>query len=301
MPTPRPPSRWRPARRQHPKRRGLLFAGTERTVWASWDNGDHWQSLRYNLPGTSIRDLVVKDDDIAVGTHGRGIWILDDISSLRQWNDKAGGDAVTLFKPATATRVRYSMYTDTPVPPDESMAQNPPDGAVIEYALATDAKAVTVEILGDKGRVIRAISNGDKVEEPKDTGNWPYYWFRVARLPGTKAGIHRVEWDLHYERPTGQECTLPISATPRNTKCEPEGPWVNPGTYTVRLTVDGVARTQPVTVRMDPRVKSTPAAKRSAGVSPGSMPARAHRSPQVVTSSDMRCWTCTVRSLASQW
>ena len=120
--------------KEDPKRRGLLFAGTERTVWASWDNGDHWQSLRYNLPGTSIRDLVVKDDDIAVGTHGRGIWILDDISSLRQWNDKAGGDAVTLFKPATATRVRYSMYTDTPVPPDESMAQNPPDGAVIEYA-----------------------------------------------------------------------------------------------------------------------------------------------------------------------
>ena len=237
--------------KEDPKRRGLLFAGTERTVWASWDNGDHWQSLRYNLPGTSIRDLVVKDDDIAVGTHGRGIWILDDISSLRQWNDKAGGDAVTLFKPATATRVRYSMYTDTPVPPDESMAQNPPDGAVIEYALATDAKAVTVEILGDKGRVIRAISSGDKVEEPKDTGNWPYYWFRVARLPGTKAGIHRVEWDLHYERPTGQECTLPISATPRNTKCEPEGPWVNPGTYTVRLTADGVAKTQPVTVRMD--------------------------------------------------
>jgi photosystem II stability/assembly factor-like uncharacterized protein len=246
--------------KEDPKRRGLLFAGTERTVWVSFDNGDHWQSLRLNLPGTSIRDLVVKDDDIAVGTHGRGLWILDDISSLRQWSEKLAGENVALFKPAQATRVRYSMYTDTPVPPDEPMAENPPDGAVIEYALKADVANVKVEILGEKGRVIRTYSSTDKADPPQDTGNWPWYWYRPASPPSGKAGMHRVVWDLHYERPTGAECSLPISATPRNTKCEPEGPWVAPGTYTVRLTAGGTTVTQPVSVRMDPRVKASAAA-----------------------------------------
>jgi photosystem II stability/assembly factor-like uncharacterized protein len=246
--------------KEDPKRRGLLFAGTERTVWFSLDNGDHWHSLRLNLPGTSMRDLVVVNDDVAVGTHGRGFWILDDISTLRQWSEKASNDAVTLFKPATATRVRYSMYTDTPVPPDEPMAENPPDGAVIEYMLRSDAREVKLEILGAGGRVLRAFSSGDKFDPPQDSGNEPWYWGRPLSPLSNRAGLNRYVWDLHYSRPTGQACSLPISATPRNTKCEPEGPWAHPGTYTARLTVDGTAYTQTFTVRMDPRVKATPAA-----------------------------------------
>ena len=245
--------------REDPKRRGLLFAGSETQVWFSLDDGDHWHDLRLNMPATSIRDLVVKDNDLAIGTHGRGFWILDDISPLRQWSEKTANDAATLFAPATAIRVRYSMYPDTPVPPDEPYAENPPDGAVIDYFLKSDAKgAVKIEILGDKGRVVRAYSSADASEQPRDMGNWPYYWFRPPQAMGTKAGLQRYVWDLHYT-PPGGACELPISATPFNTKCEPEGPWVHPGTYMVRLTVDGKSYTQPITVKMDPRVKTAAA------------------------------------------
>ncbi len=243
--------------KEDPKRRGLLFAGTERTVWFSLDNGDNWHSLRSNLPGSSMRDLIIKDNDVAVATHGRSFWILDDISALRQWSEKAANDAATLFKPATATRVKYSLYTDSPVPPDEPMAENAPDGAVIDYYLKSDVTGpVTLQILGDKGRVVREYSSADKLEEPKDVGNWPVYWFRPPHPVSTKAGLNRMVWDLHYERPDGAGCSLPISATPRNTKCEPEGPWVLPGEYTAKLVVNGVAYTQKFNVRLDPRVKT---------------------------------------------
>ena len=245
--------------KEDPKRKGLLFAGSETQVWFSLDDGDHWHNLRLNMPATSIRDLIIKDDDLAVGTHGRGFWILDNITALRQWNEKAAADNVTLFKPALATRVRYSMYTDTPVPPDEPWAENPPDGAMIDYHLKSDVSGpLTLEILGEKGRVIRKFSSADPAEPVKDVQNWPYYWFRPAQLLSTKAGLQRFTWDLHFERPT-PDCSLPISATPRNTKCEPEGLWVHPGTYTARLTVNGTSYSQTFSVRMDPRVK-TPAA-----------------------------------------
>jgi hypothetical protein len=162
-----------------------------------------------------------------------------------------------LFKPAVATRVRYSMYTDTPVPPDEPRAENPPDGAMIDYYLSRDARSVTLEIVNAAGRVVRTFASTDPTPAPADAGNWPRYWFRPAAAPSTKAGLQRFTWDLHYARPSA-ECTLPISATPFNTKCEPEGPWVMPGVYTARLTVDGAVQSQTFTVRMDPRVK-TPA------------------------------------------
>ncbi len=247
--------------REDPRRRGLLYAGSENHVWFSLDDGDHWHPLRLNMPAISIRDLIVKDDDIAVATHGRGLWILDDVSVLRQWNVNIAADAVTLFKPATATRVTYSMYTDTPVPPDEPRAENPPDGAVVDYFLHSDARVVELEILNAAGRVLRKYSSADSAPPPADAGNAPWYWFRPITVPGVKAGAQRFVWDLHYARPT-TECSLPISATPFNTKCEPEGPWAMPGTYTVRLTVDGVFRTQPLTVRMDPRVRTPLAALR---------------------------------------
>ncbi|MFI5310347.1 MAG: glycoside hydrolase [Gemmatimonadales bacterium] len=246
--------------REDTKRKGLLFAGSETQVWFSLDDGENWHSLRLNMPATSIRDLIVKDDDIAVGTHGRGFWILDDITALRQWNEKAANDAATLFKPQTATRVRYSMYTDTPVPPDEPYAENPPDGAIIDYYLKGDLSGVvTLEILGEKGRVIRKFSSSDPVRPVVDEGNWPWYWFRPTQVLSAKAGLQRFAWDLHFAPPPGAGCSLPISATPHNTKCEPEGPWVAPGQYTARLTAGGTSYTQTFTVRMDPRVK-TPAA-----------------------------------------
>jgi hypothetical protein len=243
--------------KEDPKRKGLLFAGSETQVWFSLDDGDHWHSLRLNMPATSIRDLVIKDDDVALGTHGRGFWILDDITALRQWNEKAATDAVTLFKPQVATRVRYSMYTDTPVPPDEPWAENPPDGAVINYHLKNDVSGpVTLEVLTLAGRVVRKYSSTDPVEPVRDQGNWPWYWFRPTTVPSTRAGLNRFAWDLHFAPPAGAACSLPISATPFNTKCEPEGPWVAPGQYTARLTVEGKSYTQSFAVRMDPRVKT---------------------------------------------
>ena len=244
--------------REDPKRRGLLYAGSETQVWFSLDDGDHWHSLRGNMPAISIRDLIIKDDDIAVGTHGRGFWILDNTTALRQWNATTAIAPATLFKPAVATRVRYSMYTDTPVPPDEPRAENPPDGAMIDYYLSRDAQRVTLEILNAGGRVVRTFASSDPTPVPTDAGNWPRYWFRPVMAPSVKQGLQRFTWDLHYAR-SSTECSLPISGTPYNTKCEPEGPWVMPGVYTARLTVDGAVQSQAFSVRMDPRVK-TPAA-----------------------------------------
>src|SRR5579885_2905379 len=138
--------------REDPKRKGLLYAGTERQVYVSFDDGDHWQSLRLNMPATSIRDLIVKDDDLCVGTHGRGFWILDDIAPLRQIKPETVQAAAYLFKPETAVRVRFSMNTDTPLPPDEPAGQNPPDGAIINYYIGpSSAGPVTLDILDSAG------------------------------------------------------------------------------------------------------------------------------------------------------
>lgn len=244
--------------KEDPTRPGLLFAGSEHQVWFSLDDGDSWRPLRLNMPVISIRDLVIKDDDLAVATHGRGLWVLDDITPLRQWSAAVQRSRAHLFRPARATRVRYSMYTDTPVPPDEPYAENPPDGAILDWWLARDAREVTLELLGADGRVIRRFSSADTAAAPRDLGNWPAWWFRPPQRVGRTAGHHRFAWDLHHERPVAS-CSLPISATPANTKCEPEGPWVAPGTYTVRLVVDGERFEQPLVVRMDPRVKTPPA------------------------------------------
>jgi hypothetical protein len=249
--------------KEDPKRKGLLFAGTETQVYVSFDDGDHWESLRQNMPATSIRDLAIKDDDLVVGTHGRGFWILDDITPLRQWDVAQGFSPASadtyLFKPQTATRFEWDKWTDTPLPPDEPAGQNPPDGAVIHYFLKQPATGVvTLEILNDSGDVVRKYSSDDKAPEITDVGNWPRWWIRPVKVLSGGAGLHRFVWDLHYPMPPGVDVEYPISATPGDTAPVPKGPWVVPGTYTIRLTAAGQTYTQPLTVRMDPRVK-TPA------------------------------------------
>jgi len=244
--------------REDPKTRGLLFAGSETQVWVSFDDGEHWQSLRQNMPASSIRDLVLKDDDVVVGTHGRGFWILDDIEPLRQRVAAGSQPATVLLKPARAYRFRWSKWTDTPLPPDEPTGQNPPNGAIVDYVLAAPAKSVMLEVLDGAGKVIRRYSSADKAEAPKDTNNVPWYWIRPPQVLGTSAGGHRFVWDLHYQPLRQAQTVYPISAVPYNTAPIPTSPWVMPGEYTVRLTVDGKASTQPLRVVMDPRVK-TPA------------------------------------------
>ena len=242
--------------REDPVRRGLLYAGTEREVYVSFNDGDDWQSLRLNMPATSIRDLVIHEDDVVVGTHGRSIWILDNITALRQLGENVTNSRAFLFKPQIVTRVEWSKYTDTPVPPEEPAGQNPPDGAIIDYYLQSDASLVVVEILDNKGRVIRTFSSNDEPETFNPTDHqYPMYWLRPPMILSARKGMQRFVWDMHYPPPEGARRSHPISAIYRNTASGPLGPWVHSGTYTVRLTVDGTSYTQPLTVRLDPLVK----------------------------------------------
>ncbi|HEX8906756.1 MAG TPA: hypothetical protein VF771_18035, partial [Longimicrobiaceae bacterium] len=247
--------------REDPTRRGLLYAGTEREVYVSFDDGGHWQSLRLNMPASSIRDLVVHDQDLVVGTHGRSFWILDDVTPLRQVDARTEGSAAVLVRPHDAVRARWNTWTDTPLPPDEPMGQNPPDGAVIDYWLGrASSQPVTLEIVDGAGKVVRRYTSTDSVPPVRTEGNVPWYWVRPPQRLSGEAGMHRFVWDLHHEPPAVLEREYPISATPHDTPKEPRGPWALPGAYTVRLTVDGRAYTQPLVVRMDPRVRTlTPA------------------------------------------
>ncbi|SFD83407.1 WD40/YVTN/BNR-like repeat-containing protein [Spirosoma endophyticum] len=243
--------------REDPVRKGLLFAGSETAVYISFDDGDHWQSLRLNMPATSIRDLVIKDDDLVIGTHGRSFWILDDISPLRQLTTDLTKNATILYKPQRAYRVRWNMNTDTPLPQEEPAGQNPPDGAIINYYLATEANSiVTLDILDAGGNVIRQYRSDEKPYNVPDV-NLPSYWIRPQQILSGKAGAHRFLWDMHYT-PLDMPPSYPISATYHQTAPDPTSPWVLPGTYTVKLTVNGKVNTQPLTITMDPRSKASP-------------------------------------------
>ena len=247
--------------REDPVCKGLLFAGTENAVWVSFNDGELWQPLQLNLPHTSMRDLWIHDDDLIVATHGRAFWILDDIAPLREAS-AALANSVHLFKPAAAYRVQRDINTDAPLPPDEPAAQNPPEGAILDYYLPTNASAVTLEILDGQGHLIRRFSNADKreaSEEELQKQLIPLYWIRKSRSLSMAAGMHRWIWDLHYPAPATNRHDYPIAAIPHDTPRYPLGPTVVPGTYTVRLTVDGKSSTAALTVKMDPRVKTSPA------------------------------------------
>jgi photosystem II stability/assembly factor-like uncharacterized protein len=246
--------------REDPKRKGLLFAGTERAVYVSFDDGDRWQSLRLNMPATSVRDLTIKDNDLAVGTHGRGFWILDDITPLRQLDDKVVASNAFLFAPELAYRVRWNTNSDTPLPPDEPAGQNPPDGTIFNYYLNSAATGpVTLEFLDNAGTVVRRYSSTDPVPPPDPELAIPAYWLRPPQMLSSAAGMHRFVWDMHYAPVPGMKPYYPMTAIRRNTAPAPTSPWVMPGKYSVVLTVDGQRYTQPLAIEMDPRVKTSAA------------------------------------------
>ena len=254
--------------REDPVRKGLLFCGTEQAVYFSTDDGENWQTLRLNMPATSIRDLVIHDDDIAVGTHGRSFWILDDITPLRQISNmksllgdfSTASSAAHLFAPQLATRVKRSVHTDTPFPPEEPAGQNPPDGAIINYYLKEPAKTpVVLEITDAAGKLVRRFASDDKpLDVDVNKLRFPTYWIRPPQILKNEAGMQRFVWDLMYPNPPSDGYDLPISAIYKDTPFVPQGLAVLPGIYTVTLTVDGKSFSQKLKVRMDPRVKTPP-------------------------------------------
>ncbi|WP_221761628.1 sialidase family protein [Edaphobacter aggregans] len=244
--------------REDPKRKGLLYAGTETQVYVSFDDGDHWQSLRLNMPASSVRDLQVKDDDLIAGTHGRGFLILDNVTPLRQAAAKLAAEPMHLYTPQTALRIRGNMNPPTPWPPDMATGENPPNGAMFDYVIGPKFTGVlTLEIVDGKGEVVSRFRSDDPVPPLDPRYPDPTLWARAPRVLSAAEGHHRFLWDLRYPAVPGMS-TGPDAdqAVPYDTPAVPSSPWVMPGKYTVRLIAGGTTLSQPFNVVMDPRVKT---------------------------------------------
>ena len=267
--------------REDPRKKGLLYGASDTQVWVSFDDGDHWESLRLNMPAISVRDIEVKDDstcscaDLVAGTHGRGFWILDDLTPLRQYAEAKASTAAYLFKPEPALRVRWGTNDPTPWPPEVAAGENPPPGAIVDYYLAANASGpVTLDILSG-GKVVRSYTSDEPVRNPDpavdpvaynkvcqrtpnapDCG-LPLYWPAPQMRIETTAGMHRFSWDMHYD-PIGAGGGRggSMGAVPHRTYPAVSSPWAAPGAYTVRLTVDGKSYTQPITLKLDPRLRT---------------------------------------------
>jgi len=244
--------------REDPKRKGLLYAGSETQVYVSFDDGNHWQSLRLNMPASSVRDLEVKGDDLIAATHGRGFVILDNVTPLRQIATATAGENAHLYTPQTALRIRNDMNPPTPWPADFPVTKNPPNGAVIDYYLGTGVSGVvSLEIADSKGETIARFNSNDPVAEEDPRYPDPPVWERKPRILSAAPGHHRFLWDLQYPQvpglSTGPDDEL---ATPHDTPQVSTAPWVLPGDYTVKLTANGKTLTAPMKVVMDPRVKT---------------------------------------------
>ncbi len=237
--------------RADPVRKGLLYAGTETGVFVSFNDGDEWQPLQLNLPNASVRDLVIHGNDVVIATHGRAFWVLDDVTPLRQLDEQIGRADAWLFQPQEAWRVRPGSDDGTPLPPEEPAGENPPDGAMIDYYLRSHSSGpVVIEILDREEKVVRRYSSADQVPGINpDTLNIPAFWVQPPRPLPAGPGMHRFLWDLHYEGVPGAI----------RGRFGAGGPWAPPGQYTVKLTVNGRSYVQPLTVKMDPRVKTPPA------------------------------------------
>jgi photosystem II stability/assembly factor-like uncharacterized protein len=240
--------------REDPKRQGLLYAGTELGMYVSFNDGDDWQSLQLNLPVASVRDIAIHENDLVVATHGRAFWVLDDVSPLREVEPKLAAEPGYLFKPQGTLRIRPGSDQGTPFPPETPHGDNPPNGAILDYYLKAGASTpITLEILDNQGALVRRYASDDKVPAVDEKSlQIPMYWIHAPQPLSATAGMHRFQWDLHYTSP------LPASAR-RSRRSGTDGPWAPPGQYSVRLTVEGKAYTQPLTLQMDPRVKATPA------------------------------------------
>lgn len=257
--------------REDPFRKGLLYAGTDAGVYVSFNDGDRWQPLQLNLPAAPVNDLDVHDNDLVVATFGRSLWILDDLTPLRQANSESAA-ATVFFQPEPALRARWDNNQDTPLPPETPAGQNPPDGAILNYVLKTaPAGEISLAILDAKGNAVRRFTSDGKAPE-LPLPNVPGYWFGPVPVLPKKAGLNRFVWDLRYPDPDAlpyaysgglleyTEYTLADHAIPGDTpRRQPQGPLATPGDYTLELTVDSQTYRQPLVVKLDPRVPSSQA------------------------------------------
>lgn len=254
--------------REDPQSKGLLFAGTEFGIYVSFDDGDHWQSLQLNLPVTSVRDLTIHGDDLVIGTHGRSFWILDNITPLRQALEARGTGGARLarpypdshpdsylYRPATAIRVDSDAFTGTPLPPEEPTAENPPNGAMIDYFLPSAAGNVELDIFDGQQNLVRKFSSDDASTDTSKDGKTgkraplpvAERWLPKPEVLEKSAGMHRFVWNLTWGSSGGGDADEESEYT------NPSGPKVVPGTYELRLTVDGKTQTQALKIMMDPR------------------------------------------------
>lgn len=231
-------------------RPGLLFAGTELSLWVSFDDGEHWQSFQKNLPTVSMRDITIHGDDIVVATHGRGFYVMDNITSLRELKPQTNEEDAHFYKPQVATRTRPGGDEATPYPPEIPHGTNPLTGAIFDYYLKTDVPGpITLNIFDAKGTSIRKFSSENNPKQPDEkTLVFPAFWVKLPTPLATNAGAHRFVWDMHYEL-NGASGGYRQAA----------GTWALPGEYSAVLIVAGKTYKQPFTIRMDPRVKTTPA------------------------------------------
>src|SRR6266481_1960591 len=231
--------------REDPARKGLLYACTEKGVYVSFTAGDAWQSLQLNLPTTSVRDLVVHENDLVIATFGRSFWILDNVIPLRQLNSQLQASKAFLFIPQTALRVRPGYDQGTPVPIDEPLSANPPDGAVLDYYLReTSGSPVQLEIFDSAGKLVRRFASEDKLyKTDPNSVKLTMDWVRDPQPLLNEPGMHRFVWNLHHTLPEGLHRSSYLS----------DGPWAIPGNYSVKLTANGQTTAQPLTIKMDPR------------------------------------------------
>ena len=260
---------WVNVLRADPKQPGLLFAGTETTVYVSFDNGDRWQSLRQNLPSTSIRDLEVHtanhQNDLVIGTYGRGFWVLDDMTPLREIaarSSEINSSSAYLFAPEEAIRSRFNSNWDQPFSIEVPHATNPPYGAIVDYYLSHQPDGpIQLQVFDSHGDLVRTISS--KLPPPIEGEAYPRYWLASPEslALSTHVGLNRVNWDLQYDDPPAFRHDLEnqMNAVIGDTTAGPHGPQVIPGVYTLKLTVDGKVYTHQVTVMNDPRVGQSPA------------------------------------------
>src|ERR1700730_3064867 len=229
--------------REDPKKKGLVYAGTETGVFVSFDDGAHWQALQLNLPVSPIHDLEVKDDDLVVATHGRSFWVLDDLTPIRQVNAQSAQADTILYQPQTALRLHYPTEVDHRQP----VGDNPPPGAIIDYCLKSAPKdEVTLDVLDAQGKLVRHLSSKEK-KENEQPPEWPDRQERVKTIPAND-GMNRFAWDLRYDDPI----QIPGAFYSGD---GPKGPLVLPGDYQIKITVAGKNQTAPLKVVIDPRTK----------------------------------------------